>query len=75
MDSTEKQRILVAYERATLLVALANRGFYVFGEPWRGNVCGRVTPSISPSVGTLKRDSRPGPDGLAAPDTAVTMRS
>ena len=43
MDSAEKHRIQVAYDRAGLVAALASRGFYVIGEVWRDRVCGQPT--------------------------------
>ena len=41
MDSAEKHRIQVAYDRASLVAALASRGFYVIGEVWRDRACGQ----------------------------------
>lgn len=46
MDSSEKQRILTAYDRASLVALLAARGFYVIGERWRGQACGMVTDAV-----------------------------
>lgn len=71
MNSAEKQRIQVAYDRAGLMAALASRGFYVIGEVWRDRICGRpVRPAPPPEDPAIpgghaprpaSRDREPGP--------------
>lgn len=58
MNSVEKQRILAAFERASLIAQLANRGFYVIGEVWRDRACGqplRVSEQPKPDASTDRR--------------------
>lgn len=71
MNSAEKQRIQAAYDRAGLVAALANRGFYVIGEVWRDRICGRPVRPATPPEGhaipgghtpwPAARDREPGP--------------
>ena len=62
MNSAEKHRILAAYDRASLVAALASRGFYVIGEIWRDRACGRPA-RLGEAVEThaLSADEQPRP--------------
>ena len=62
MNSAEKHRILAAYDRASLVAALASRGFYVIGEVWRDRACGSAArPGETVEAHAFSADEQPRP--------------